>query len=229
MTAYAPVQNFGVVPGFGMSQGDIGGGVAYTDDTGAGDDDASIGLAVGLGDPVNAVGLDLLVGIISTTDDFAQDGDVGVRLHRRLPGFVPGGASSVAVGVSRAARWGDADVLDPSYYGSFSTALPMPTGVTSLITVGYGTNLKDTNAFLERGVLDERSSEDAIFGSLGIGWNQYLDTSVSWDGDEVMAGLGIRPLDSSNLTLTLGIGDITDRRDNRRALVTLSWFKPNVF
>ena len=215
--AVAP-QNFGVTPGFGMSKGTLGLGVTYASDNsfGGGDPDGSVGLAVGLGDPVNAIGLDLVAGINSVTDDIAQDGSGGVKLHRRLPGFVDGGASSVAFGVNQAIRWGDADLVEPSYYGSFSTALPMPSGVTSLITLGYASN-------------NDQFADDAVFGGLGIGWNQYIDTSVSWTGDQVTAGVGLRPMPGSGISITAGVGDLTDRNNARRAVVTLAWAKPRLF
>lgn len=221
-------QNFGVSSGFGMPRGSFAVAGTITDQGSPQnkDPDGSIGLGVGLGDPVNAIGLDVYASIVSTDlSDFAEDGSLAIKLHRNLPGFVPGGVSAVSVGVTQAATWGAADLLDENYYGAFSTYLPMPTGVSSLITVGYGSNV-DAEARLA-GV--SFGAEEDFFASLGIGWNQYIDTSVSWNGTETLAAVGFRPFPAENVTLTAGIGDLSDRNNNRRALVTLSWFKPNLF
>ena len=211
-------QNFGVTPGFGMNRGTLSVGLTYTDDTqnGASDGDGSVGFGVGLGDPRNAVGLDLAASINSITDEVGQDGSLGVKVHRILPGFVAGGSSSIAVGANRVAAWGDADRVDEQFYVSGSTLLPMPSGVASMLTVGYASN-------------NDQFTDDAFFGGLGIGWNQYFDTSVSWTGDQMTAAIGIRPIANSGLSITAGIGDVTDREDSRRALITLAWAKGSLF
>lgn len=214
--------NFGVTGGFGLPRGAFAVSASYTDAEPQGKDDfvsgdGSLGAAIGLGDPYEAVGLDLSLGIISVGDDFGQDGTVGVRLHRILPGFVPGGVSSVSAGVSNASRWGDAEDLDRNYYGAFSTTLPTPSGVSSMITVGYGSNV------------DKNSTDGAIYGSLGIGWNAYVNTTAAWSGEEMILSAGFKPFLDRNVIITAGAGDVTDEIDNRRFLLTVAWFTQDLF
>ncbi len=211
--------SFGVTGGFGLPRGAFAVSGSFTDEgrSSGGDEDGSLGAAVGLGDPYQGIGLDLSLGLLSVGEDFGQDGVIGARVHRVLPGFVDGGMSSVSAGVSNAARWGTADQLDQNYYGAFSTTLPMPSGVSSMITVGYGSNA------------DEKGTEEGVYGSLGIGWNSYVNTTAAWTSEEVIISAGVKPFLDRNLIITAGMGDVTDRVDNRRFLLTAAWFTQNLF
>jgi hypothetical protein len=216
-----PATNYGVNPGFGMSRGTLAFSGSYTDEgaTSGNDDDGSIGMAIGLGDPNESIGVDLTMGILSTAlSDFGEDGTLGVKLHRRFGGLVDGGVSSVAVGVSRAARWGSADATDPNYYGAFSTLIPTPNGgPATMVTVGYGSNA------------DEGGTSEGIYGGVGVGWNQHLNTSVSWTSEQMIASVGFKPFLDRNFMLTVGMGDVTDEVDNRRFLLTAAWFVSDLF
>ncbi len=214
--------NFGVTGGFGLPRGALAISGSYTDAQPTTKDDfingdGSIGAAIGLGDPYEVVGLDLLLGIISVGGSFGEDGTVGARVHRVVPGFVPGGRSSISVGVDNGVKWGDADDVDENYSAAFSTILPMPSGVSSMVTVGYGSNV------------DEGGTSDGVFGSLGLGWNPHINTTAAWSGEEVIVSAGFQPWLDHNLVITAGAGDVTDEIDNRRFLLTVAWFTQGLF
>ena len=214
--------NFGVTGGFGLPRGALAVSGSYTDAEPLGKDDfvsgdGSIGAAIGLGDPYELVGLDLLLGVISVGGGFGEDGTVGARVHRVLPGFVPGGRSSVSAGVDNGLRWGDAEDVDQNYSAAFSTILPMASGVSSMLTIGYGSNV------------DDSGTSDAIFGSVGLGWNPHINTTAAWSGEELIVSAGFQPWLDHNLIITAGAGDVTDEVDNRRFLLTVAWFTQDLF
>lgn len=216
--------NFGVTGGFGLPRGALALSLSYTDErpspqkdefiTG----DGSAGAAIGFGDPYDLVGLDLLLGVVSVGDGPGEDGTLGVRLHRVLPGFVAGGRSSVSIGVDNGVQWGDASETE-NYSGAFSTVLPMSSGVSTMLTVGYGSNASR----------DDGDPDGGVFGSIGLGWNPYINTTAAWTADELLLTAGFKPFLNRNLMVTAGAGDVTDELDNRRFLLTVSWFTQNLF
>lgn len=221
------VSTFGIPTGFGMPHGSafIGGAGTDRGSRGPGGDvDASAAMGVGFGDAKQWVGADLTVGIISTnpTDGgFAADGNLNARLFRQLPGLVDSGVSGIAVGVSNLAPWGEAKKVEQNEFISASTLVNARHwgggNVPLMFTAGYGTAVKNA------------SRDPAGFGGVGVGLSPMFSASVSWAGDELMAGLGIQPVPGSNAQLTLGMGDITDRVDSRRWILTASWLIEDLF
>ena len=213
--------NFGVTGGFGLPRGALALSGSYTDVQPPGKNDfikgdGSAGAAIGLGDPYDLIGLDILLGVISVGGSPGEDGTLGVRLHKVLPGFVDGGRSSVSFGVDNGVQWGDASETE-NYSGAFSTVLPMPSGVSTMLTVGYGNNA------------DEGGTDGGVFGSIGLGWNPYINTTAAWTSEELLLTAGFKPFLDRNLMVTAGAGDVTDEVDNRRFLLTVSWFTQNLF
>jgi hypothetical protein len=221
------VSTFGVPTGFGLPHGSAFLGGAGTDRGSrgpGGDVDASAAMGVGFGDAKRLVGADVTVGIISTnpTDGgFAADGNLNVRLFRQLPGLVDSGVSGIAVGVSNLAPWGEAQKVDRNEFISASTLINAQhwggANVPLMFTAGYGTAVKNA------------SRDPAGFGGVGVGLSPMFSASVSWAGDELMAGIGIQPVPGSNAQLTLGMGDITDRVNSRRWIITASWLIEDLF
>lgn len=217
------VSTFGINSGFGLPGGSAFAAGALTDnrDRAGSDADGSGAIGVGFGDARDSIGADVSIGIISVDPrDFGEDGNVNARIFRQLPGITAGGVSGVALGVSNGVRWGDAKDIDRNYFISGSTIVNLrpDSGYTPLmLTAGYGTAVKN----IER--------DPAAFAGVGVGLTSRFSASVSWGGDEWMAGLGIRPFLGHNAQITLGVGDATNRLDGRRWIITGSWFLEDLF
>lgn len=217
------VSTFGINSGFGLPGGSAFAAGALTDtrDRVGSDADGSGAIGVGFGDARTSVGADLSVGIISVDpQDFGEDGNVNARVFRQLPGLTDGGVSGVAVGVSNGFRWGDAKDIDRNYFISGSTIInlrPNSGYIPLMISAGYGTAIKN----IER--------DPAVFAGVGVGLSARFSASVSWGGDEWLAGVGIRPFLRHNGQVTVGVGDATNRLDGRRWIVTGSWFLEDLF
>jgi len=219
------VSTFGINSGFGLPGGSMFAAGAITDvrDRVQGSSvDGSGAVGLGFGDASQSIGADLSVGILSVDpDDFGEDGNVSARVFRQLPGFGSSGISSVALGVANAANWGSAKNIDSNYFIAGSTIIdisPNASGYLPLmLSAGYGTGVKN----LER--------DPAGFFGAGIGFTSRFSASTSWSGDEVMVGLGIRPFLRYNSQITLGMGDVTNRLDGRRWIITGYWFWEDVF
>ncbi|WP_288365920.1 hypothetical protein [uncultured Marinobacter sp.] len=217
------VSTFGINSGFGLPGGSAFAAGALTDtrDRAGSDADGSGALGFGFGDARDSIGADISIGIISVDPrDFGEDGNVNARIFRHLPGITAGGVSGVAVGVSNGLRWGDAKDINRNYFISGSTIVNLrpDSGYTPLmLTAGYGTAIKN----IER--------DPAAFAGVGVGLTSRFSASVSWGGDEWMAGVGIRPFLSHSAQITLGVGDATNRLDGRRWIITGSWFLEDLF
>ena len=79
-----PASSFGTPTAYGASGGDAFIGLAGVTDGDRNSTDGSMSLGVGLGDAVESVGVELNVGIISL-DGFADDGQIGVKIHKIFP------------------------------------------------------------------------------------------------------------------------------------------------
>lgn len=220
------VSTFGINSGFGLPGGSAFVAGALTDSGERNDEngvDGSGAIGFGFGDSGQSVGADLSIGIVSTNPSdggFAEDGNVNARIFKKLPGITSGGVSGMSVGVANGLRWGNSKDIDRNYFISGSTIVNLrsDSGYTPLmLTAGYGTAVKN----IER--------DPAAFAGVGVGFTSRFSASVSWGGDEWMAGLGIRPFLGHNAQITLGVGDATNRLDGRRWIITGSWFLEDLF
>lgn len=97
--------SIGVPSGFGAAGGLVFGSVSYTDsapNTGnSGDEDGSIGVGFGVGDPTRSFGVEFTVGITSVSSPFwgdgrfADEGNLNIKFHRIVDGLP--GASYAAI------------------------------------------------------------------------------------------------------------------------------------
>ncbi|MCG5514349.1 hypothetical protein [Ectothiorhodospira shaposhnikovii] len=216
---------FGVTSGFGMPHGTVFAAGVLTDRrerSAARDYDGSAGVGLGLGDARQWVGLDVTLGIISTTpSQLGEDGNLNLKLHRQLPGLTAGGVSSVALGVGNLMRWGDAREADQNRYVSASTLLDLSTSggrpMPVMLTAGYGTAISGLGR-----------DEDGFFGA-GVGLTSRFSASASWVGDEWITGVTYLERDL-NLQVTLAVGDVTDRLgEGQRYILAVGFVFGNVF
>lgn len=224
----ARATTFGVNSGFGLPSGMGYVAGALTDrrerkSDGGRDWDASSAFGIGFGDARESLGLELNLGITSMTpSQFADSGNLNVRVFRELPGLVPDGISSVALGVGNVVRWGDASEEKRNLTVSYSTlaSLPFPAHAPApvMVSLGYGSAIKN----LER--------DPAIFFGAGVGIHRYVSGGISWAGDEWLGGITVYPpADDLSLQVSVGVGDITERVSSRRFLVILSLVFDDLF
>lgn len=209
--------SYGVISGFGLSGGQAMAALSASDHTGrtTRDWDGSGGVGLGLGNPDDGVGLQMTASITSVhPDDFGDSGNFGFMLHKRAPGLTADGFSSISVGVHSVSGWGDADEIDEEYYVSGSTVLHAGS-LPVMLTAGYGSGA-DASEF----ILDP---DGAAFGSIGVGLTEHFAVSAGWDGDEMVAGLDIRPAPAIPLQFTVGASDLTEELGSSRLLISASW------
>jgi hypothetical protein len=219
---------FGVTSGFGMPAGWVYLAGAATDKRerrtdGTRDWDGSAAAGAGFGDARTAVGIEWNLGITSTTlREFADSGNLNLRLHREVPGWHAGSVSSIALGLGNLLRWGDSAREKRNLTLSHSTLTQLEgrsgPSVPVLLTVGYGTAIRN----LER--------DPAGFAGVGVGLHPALSVGLSWVGDEWMGGITVfPPVRKVDVQLTLGVGDLTERLPARRYLLVTSVVFRDVF
>ena len=210
-----------IASGFGAPAGSYFAAASYTDrdeQTGGSDDDGSIILGAGFGNPEDTIGVELSLGLTSVSTSlwgdgkFADEGNVNVKLHRRLGPIGPLGAASFAVGVSNLTGWG-ATVENPS-----NTYLAL-SGMSTLgeyaqygvmYTLGYGS-----------AVSDAETSGD-VFGGLGIARGNF-GVSGSFIGENINLTANWFPDFLDGVALSYSRSDVTNASDLRRNIVSVGY------
>lgn len=211
---------YGIPSGYGLNHGQayVAGSITnrrqLADERSGERVDGSYALGVGYGDPTESVGIESNLGILSSTPgDQDEAGNLGFKIHKRLTSA--NGPVGISAGASNVMPWGDPEAVKASYYASASlittqTIFPnlrpdvMVTGGASTGAKNYG---QDPGVFL------------------GIG-GKLADTasiSVSWSGDELIAGSTFQPDLRYPVMFSAGVGDITNANDAQRLLFSVSY------
>lgn len=183
---------------------------------GADEVDGSISFGAGLGDADGIAALEVTVNIISLTDngadsDFGEDGDVGLKLHKRITG-----STSLAIGAENVTGWGAADHDQP---GKQHSAYVAATHVSALapynaenpwaytLTVGVG-----SGRFLDQ---KDNADDDSVnvFGSASLAFLRNAAAIADWNGSSLGLSVSVVPFPDMPLTFTAGVIDVTDRLD----------------
>ena len=183
--------------------------------------DGEAGIGIGLGDAVNAVGVELSYSLNSfgTSTGFGS-GAFNAKVHRRL-----GEDTAVAIGWNQFAKvqFGGgqngpgSDYPNNSYYAVgtkiFRTRddINLPFSRVA-VTAGVGSGVflpSDRNGGLDRTGLN-------VFGSLGVRIARPVSAIVEWTGDDLGAGISIAPFDNFPLVITPAVRDITGGGDGAR-------------
>lgn len=216
----------GIVSGFGLRHGTAFAAGALTnrrERTGS-DVDASAAIGLGFGDPYNAIGIDLTLGLVSTTPPWSrrgnnsvlgEDGNISLRLHRNIGSVFPGSTTSVAIGAGNLVSWGDARNVPTNYFLASSTIANLAIAdrvFPTNLTLGYGTAIRN----LER--------DPGLFAGIGVGVNSWLSVGASWVGDEWIAGINLFPRISDRVDVQVGLqyADVTRRVSRGRVNLTVS-------
>ncbi|NJL97803.1 MAG: hypothetical protein HC924_02735 [Synechococcaceae cyanobacterium SM2_3_2] len=172
---------------------------------------AGLGVGIGLGDPNQAVGVDLSYTITNLEEGF---GGANVKLHRNLyQGEAVGVAA--AVGLDDFFTTGDLD-QDPSIYATTSIIFKTNPDINEFFsrlafTLGAG------NGRFRREE-DILSDQDAIgfFGSGALRVTRSVSVITEWTGQDIAAGFSVAPFRDINFYITPALRDIAGDGDGVR-------------
>ncbi|KZL50800.1 hypothetical protein A2T98_05645 [Nodularia spumigena CENA596] len=198
--------------GAGSGQAYIGGGLFFPLDQDKGQNDGSLYVGFGLGNPVDSVGLEVNIDIISVGGgvgfDFGDSGGVGFKLHKYL-----GDGTAVAVGWSNPIKWGEAREAKDTVYGvvtkSFALQPDNPENKLPLtISLGLG-----TGDFSSKGAIEADENTVNLFGGLGLRVLPQASLVSSWTGTILNIGGSFAPFKNAPIVFNAIITDITENSD----------------
>ena len=211
----------GIASGFGAGKGTAYASVSYSDydlqTEVDGDDDGSIMFGMGFGDPTNAIGGEVTVGITSVSTGlwgdgkFADEGNISAKIHKHVaPRF--GDVASISLGASNITGWGATTENPTNYFAAYSEQLTLGRyGEYGLAyTLGYGS-----------GVSDMETSGDLFFG-IGVGYDNYSG-SVSRTGDETTLSLTYFIPELDGLAVSVSRADAFNAINSERTIITLGY------
>lgn len=215
---------FGSPVAFGASTGDVFIGINGATTDGPGDFiggvdvDGSMAIGTGMGDPVEAVAVEMAVNIISLTDSFGDSGALALKLHRMV-----GDRGSIAIGTENSIAWGEAqDVVDATtetLYAAYSHYFQLnpdnpsnPGGL--MITVGVGQG--------RLGQVD--NPEDmAPFIAAGYNINRQVSVIADYSGEAANLGLSFVPFRQMPFSVVVGATDVTEERGDTEFAVGVGY------
>ena len=217
----APGTTFGTPSAYGASrgQGFVGVSGIYDFDgkglaSGNGRVDGSVAVGVGFGDPVKAVGVELmgtLTSINPKDGTFGDSGQMGVKVHRLLDAA---SGLSIALASTDFARWGEAKLSLRSTYVAMTGNLPIKLignyPVSATLGAGNG-NYRPFSAV--------QTGQDKVgaFASIGTQLTERTSLSLSHLGGRTNLGVGITPFDAP-ISVMVGLTDIDGRSAAGRQL-----------
>lgn len=217
---FVSIQGIGsgtVAPG-GMVFGSVS-GTDRTQERGSGMD-GSLSFGAGFGNADGGIGSQLTANITSAhLDDFGDSGYLSAKFGTRI---MPGqGYTYAAVNFDGLAPWGDSadmDVRMTVAMTTFQEFAPFQNGAIYplMLTAGMRTHGLDG------------ADLAPIFGA-GIGLNQYVSTSMSYNGDYVNAGFGVKLPGIKGAAAALTVSDVFDDEDRQRAVFAVSFATSSLF
>ncbi|WNZ47075.1 hypothetical protein Q2T42_04395 [Leptolyngbya boryana CZ1] len=208
--AYSPGSTVGVPSAFGANFGDAFIGLAFSNRRPRiNESDGALSAGFGLGDSERALGLEVNANIGSLRR-FGRNGDIGLKLHRALPG-----KAAIAIGLDEGIVWGEANRDTVStFYGVASKIFDLrPTDqVNSLpltLTLGVG-----GGRFRSFENIENRRGGVGVFASAGLRVVPQASAIASWTGQDLNLGVSYVPLKTTPLFLTFVVGNVLGRNDN---------------
>lgn len=188
---------------WGGSLGDVGLSANFQERTRTTDTpDGSIGVTVGLGDPINFVGFDVGMTILDL-DPFGERGSFTFKLHRVLPEDF-----AVAVILENSLIWGYSDV-DTSVAGIVSKMVRLKEHSSEPFSRLYLSGGIGNGRFRsEDDVIDDVGSV-GVFGSATLKVVEPVHLFTEWTGQDLNMGVSILPFRDFLFLITLGASDIT--------------------
>ena len=211
-----------VASGFGASAGAVFAAISFTDKDQQtkrdGDDDGSIALGFGVGDPIENVGIELAVGITSVSSPwwgdgkFGDEGNINLKIHRHFTPKILNGISSASLGVSNLWGWGGTKEIpqnlylaysEQGYFGRFNE-------YGTSITAGYGTSVANSE------------SKSGFFGGIAVARSQ-INTSISFIGDEIYYSGSYYPVIFPNVSVTYSRAVLGGNISSGRNILSLGY------
>ncbi|MBD1822034.1 hypothetical protein H6F51_05920 [Cyanobacteria bacterium FACHB-DQ100] len=208
--AYSPGSTVGVPSAFGANFGDAFVGLFFANRRPRiNEADSALSFGFGLGDSERELGLEVNFNIGSLRR-FGANGEVGLKLHRSLPG-----KAAIALGFDSGIRWGDeASRIDSSLYGVASKIFDLRPGnvedslpLTLTLGVGGGRFRSYDNTVNGRGGV-------GVFASAGLRVVPQASVIGSWTGQDLNLGVSYVPIKTTPLFLTFVVGNVLNRNDN---------------
>ena len=200
----SPASGFLTPSGYGADWGDAFVGLSFVTqgdtDTKA---DGSISAGVGFGNAVDNVGVEVSLGIISL-DGFAEDGTIGVKLHKVFP---QADNLAVAVGWSNAIKWGDANNSEETFYGVVTKRFELQPEKSNTLPLTASLGI-GTGSFRSTGAIAAGDNAPNLFGSLGLRVIPEVSVVSGWTGSALGLGVSAAPFDFP-LVFTVGVSDVT--------------------
>ena len=211
-----------VASGFGAANGVAFGAVSYSDkdlQTNVdGDDDGSIILGIGLGDPSDSVGLEFAIGITSVSTGlwgdgkFADEGNFNVKFHKTVAPKFWGKSASLAIGSSNLTGWGGTLEIPRNNYVVYSEQMLLGDYLQYGVayTVGYGS------------AVDNGESEQGLFGGLSLARSDY-SSSLSFINDEIHFSATWYMPNVNGLSINYTRADLLNDSGLERNIITLGY------
>jgi len=200
----APATTFGTPSAYGADWGDAFIGLAgVTQGDNDNKADGSISLGMGFGDAVDNIGVEVSVGIISL-DGFADDGAVGIKLHKVFP---EANNLGVALGWSNPITWGDANDAKDTFYGVVTQQFELRPNANNTMPLTASLGL-GTGNFRSTGAIEAGDNPLNVFGSLGLRVIPEVSLVSGWTGSALGLGVSAAPFDFP-LVFTAGVSDVT--------------------
>ena len=211
-----------IASGFGAYGGVAYAAVSYTDfdiqTNIAGDDDGSIAIGLGLGDPAKSFGYELTLGITSVSTGlwgdgkFADEGNVSGKVHRLLTPKFGGQSASLSIGASNLAGWGSTKENPVNGYAAYSEKMNFGAYKQYGLAYSFGVGSAVSNAEVD----------PDFFAGVGFGYDDF-SASISQIGDETHLGLTLFPPMLPGTGVTLSRADAFDKLNAERWILTVSY------
>jgi hypothetical protein len=161
--------------------------------------DGAVALGFGAGNPVDWVGLEvLLVSYTTVNTAFLSRGGVYAKVHRVLPGNF-----GIAAGMENVMHWGDVDT-DRSIYGALSRFWILGEGdlpiLVTTVGVGNGRFRSEDDWLADRKTVGP-------FGSLALNLVRPLSFIADYNQD-LNLGVSIVPIARGPISITVGVLDV---------------------
>ncbi|WP_242045273.1 hypothetical protein [Anabaena catenula] len=163
--------------------------------------DGVLGVGIGLGDANKSVGLDVNIGIVDL--DSFQDGNISLKLHRRLPNDM-----AVAVGVKNFVTFGDTDG-GTSGYGVVTKMFRLQDSDSKPFSRLYVSAGVGGGQFRSESDINKKIDSVGVFGSVAMQVAKPVSAIIEWSGQDLGLGLSVAPFKKIPLVITPGISDIT--------------------
>lgn len=182
--------------GFGLSSGTVGLSLSglYGPYHPPIDLDGDFGIAVGFGDPVNAVGIATSLSITSLQDDFADSGYLNLSVHRQFR--FSGGYGSINASISG--------------IGAFGTASGRDVGGS--LVASFVTGTQSRPYMITVGVANDLNLAQDVQGILGVGMglNDQWAVSAGVYGDNNAIGVSYFPAWMPNAVIDVALRNVDD-------------------